>query len=808
VCIGWPVMGGECKAMAEGFYFFGDVSSGNCDSVWVPNWNTKGGLDNPKLADNAHRYGYWNEKGQWVSTNLGGDNYADTAAVDFAPPVIRHQAVADFTDYLLADSRGRGVVTSREFDATKAVEAMAMVAKDKPQDPSAQNALAAACIVKFARDLNDFDACKQALAAWDASLKLDPDQPHVRYWRKQYGGYLPPVVCNESKPPPAEAIAASEKAEAQMDLTQVQCSYLLMRDIVPGTERVRLAPGGDFSAGLKGWTTPKGKTAFVAGTPKGLLPDRNPLQPYRGDFVFVEAPLPEGRTAEMLSEPLDLPAGEYVLSAYLSPSEAGFNVAGNTNARNVLSYLLIGLEGERTLFWGMQPDSVERQAEGVFVFATLRLNAPVKGTRLRVATGPWYVSGEATKTPPHPSYRGEDGRTLHVAMLIDNVAVTPANEFRPPATRAGMQMMLLEGLRTPQRADAEVKQSAIGLAGELVRNDRQGDLPRAIEVLDSKGLPDTPDQRNALAAAAMAQFLRDMSKTDLHAKALAAWDASLKTNPDQPHIRVWRDVLGRFEPVGGAANMGFLYPNPYFAKIRPAGGTIASGQKLQVTIEAASQAPMLDACEIRYTTDGSQPNKSSPLYAGPIAVDRDTTINAICLVQGHYAPLSAAQFKFVTPAPPAKADSVQGGLTASYKESPWWEFGGWFKDGQPRGADATAVAQGFDISMRKRDKAFGIRFAGFLDVPKDGTYTFHAETGGAAKLWIDGQVVLEHAPPLSTSVASGVAALAAGKHLIALVYYNGVAKPSLALEWEGPGLPRQVIAKDALWHAQDGKAGK
>ncbi len=583
VCVVWPVLGGDAAAMTRGFYFFGDVSSGNCSSVWVPNWNTKGGLDDPKMADNQHRYGYWDHKGRWQSVNIGGDNYGDTPAVEFAPPVIRHAAVADFTDYLLADARAKVVVKSRDFDAAAAVAALGRVAGADPKDAQAQNALAAACIVKFARDLDDLDACKQALAAWDASLAADAHQPNVRYWRRQYGGYLPPVVYHETTPPPPEAIAASEKAEAEMDPAQRQCSYLLMRDIVPGTERVKRVPGGGFEAGLAGWTVPPDHPGFAAGTPEGLLPDRNPIQPYRGKFLFVEAPLPDGKTAEVLSKPLDLPAGEYVLSAFLSPSAAGFNIAHGVNARSVLSYLTIGIEGGKALFWGMPSREGWRVNEGLFVFTTIHLARPVAGRRLRIATGPWFTTGDPKKTPPHPTWRDADGRGHRVAMLIDNVALTPAGEFRPPVLRTGAQMMLHQCLAL----DRSAVEGPAAEAMKLIRRDRQGDLPKAVGLLASaaKAEPDCASW-NRLAAAAMAQFLRDATSKDFHAMAIAAWDASLALRPDQPHVRLWRDLLGRWEPVAGAVRMEFLYPNAYVARIAPQGGTAKPGDKLKVTIEA------------------------------------------------------------------------------------------------------------------------------------------------------------------------------------------------------------------------------
>lgn len=53
-----------------------------------------------------------------------------------------------------------------------------------------------------------------------------------------------------------------------------------------------------------------------------------------------------------------------------------------------------------------------------------------------------------------------------------------------------------------------------------------------------------------------------------------------------------------------------------------------------------------------------------------------------------------------------------------------------------------------DVSMRRGDGPFGVRYQGYIDVPDDGVWTFHApaeyvgatcEPGYDLRLWIDGE---------------------------------------------------------------------
>ncbi len=57
---------------------------------------------------------------------------------------------------------------------------------------------------------------------------------------------------------------------------------------------------------------------------------------------------------------------------------------------------------------------------------------------------------------------------------------------------------------------------------------------------------------------------------------------------------------------------------------------------------------------IHYTTDGSTPTESSPVYTGPITVDKNTTVQAIAVASGLPASAPAQASYSITPPPPAR----------------------------------------------------------------------------------------------------------------------------------------------------------
>jgi hypothetical protein len=179
----------------------------------------------------------------------------------------------------------------------------------------------------------------------------------------------------------------------------------------------------------------------------------------------------------------------------------------------------------------------------------------------------------------------------------------------------------------------------------------------------------------------------------------------------------------------------------------------------RVSVEMKSATP---GVEIRYTLDGSEPDASSPLYTGPVVIDRSAYIRARAFRPGvKKVPFSTAgtlatvvsDARFQKQAPRAArrdaAQQLEPGLQ--------WEL----VDGVSYLALFShlnlpevmpAVARGttrqlLDVSMRRQDGPFGVRYSGYLDVPADGVWTFHApreyvgascEPGYDLRIWIDG----------------------------------------------------------------------
>jgi hexosaminidase len=204
---------------------------------------------------------------------------------------------------------------------------------------------------------------------------------------------------------------------------------------------------------------------------------------------------------------------------------------------------------------------------------------------------------------------------------------------------------------------------------------------------------------------------------------------------------------------------------------------------------------------MRYTLDGSEPSAASPAYEHPIPLDDTTTLKACTFLDtGRTSAVAELEFRKPKPHEAVDVPGAQPGLAYEYYE---YE-GRWSKlpDFDKLQSVATGTVPTFDLSVRKRDDRFAFRFRGFIEVPTDGTYTFHLLSDDGSRLWIGSDLVVDHEGLHAATEKSGQVILKAGKHPITVEYFEAAGAQRLKVSYDGPGTEKQVVPASALYHAR------
>ena len=173
---------------------------------------------------------------------------------------------------------------------------------------------------------------------------------------------------------------------------------------------------------------------------------------------------------------------------------------------------------------------------------------------------------------------------------------------------------------------------------------------------------------------------------------------------------------------------------------------------------------------VRYTTDGSFPNKNSQLYNGPVKVDETTHfILRTFAPNGLAGEMLKADFLKQGLLEPVKVDAskLTQGLNAA-----WYNYRG-EKCREIHKAPFNGNYAANDVVIPEGVKGnIGLIITGYLRVPEDGVYTFSLMSDDGSWLKIDGNMVVDNDRPQSPHEEVSQQALKAGLHKIEVRYFD------------------------------------
>jgi hypothetical protein len=198
--------------------------------------------------------------------------------------------------------------------------------------------------------------------------------------------------------------------------------------------------------------------------------------------------------------------------------------------------------------------------------------------------------------------------------------------------------------------------------------------------------------------------------------------------------------------------------------------------------------------KIYFTTDGSRPTEKSSLYTAPVTLDKTTILRFAAFKAGLLPSLPVAvrvnKLEFEKYKNREGTGHFIKGLNYKYYHAQLIEVD-YLDKLTPL---ETGVVPNFTIDQRKRENYFGYIYSGYLDIPKDGIYTFSIKVNDRCTLYLDGKEFL--------GGGLRTIALRKGKYEVLEKYFQLGAKKFNIVMWEGPGIAKQEIPAGALFHLE------
>ncbi len=263
----------------------------------------------------------------------------------------------------------------------------------------------------------------------------------------------------------------------------------------------------------------------------------------------------------------------------------------------------------------------------------------------------------------------------------------------------------------------------------------------------------------------------------LSALAEVAWSQPGQKNFEGLVGRLKKQFV-RFDQMG----INYRVTSPEFS---PDGGHVLvdSRKKIEVTLLNDVPGP------VHYTLDGSEPSATSPLYAGPIVLERTAILKGKTIMPaGNESPVATAVFSFVDPG--------VNGVDYAYYEGDWTML----PDFGVLKPLRTGRVYEFNLKdIKARADHYAVRLTSVIEIPADGSYTFFTKSDDGSRLLIDDKDVVNNDGLHAEQEESGVVALKAGRHAIALLYFQSTGGQMLEVSYQGPGMEKRLIPAGVLF---------
>jgi hypothetical protein len=188
--------------------------------------------------------------------------------------------------------------------------------------------------------------------------------------------------------------------------------------------------------------------------------------------------------------------------------------------------------------------------------------------------------------------------------------------------------------------------------------------------------------------------------------------------------------------------------------------------------------------KIYYSIDGSEPTRQSNLYIEPFQVKDIATVRARAFIAGRPPSYIATQI-------------FSNGLEYAYYQTPVQSV---LELSKCKVTRFSEISQVKIVPCTQNVEAFGIIFNGYIDIQKEGLYTFYLLSNDGSKLYVNNKELIDNDGLHGIREKSGKISLPVGQYPIKVKYFQNGGEHKLMLSWEGPGFSKQEIPATVLFH--------
>ncbi len=172
--------------------------------------------------------------------------------------------------------------------------------------------------------------------------------------------------------------------------------------------------------------------------------------------------------------------------------------------------------------------------------------------------------------------------------------------------------------------------------------------------------------------------------------------------------------------------------------------------------------------EIRYTLDGSEPDRDDQEYDGPFRITEPARVKVAAFEQDKKGKTASYEFMPVSLQPALDIKDPEPGIEYTYYTGTWTTLPDFDKLQPAR----SGVLDEVSLDIERAADYFGMVFRGYIRVPYDGLYTFYTASDDGSKILIDAKEVVINDGQHGVREEFGQIALEAGFHEFEVQFFD------------------------------------
>ncbi len=145
------------------------------------------------------------------------------------------------------------------------------------------------------------------------------------------------------------------------------------------------------------------------------------------------------------------------------------------------------------------------------------------------------------------------------------------------------------------------------------------------------------------------------------------------------------------------------------------------------------------------------------------------------------------------------AGQLQPGVKAELYTGSWTKLPNW----DVLKPKETSVMTQFGIGKIDGKDHMGLRMRGYINIPRDGLYTFYSHSDDGSRVTIGRDLVVDNDGVHGGVEVSGAIELKTGQHAITVEFFEAAGGEELRVSIEGPGMNKREVPANMLSHHKD-----